>query len=98
MHSALLLQVRNYQESQQLASKKAKRGRRRSILLFGAKNDKVGTEDEDGNSTRKGLSPPEGAPHKAASQASLGRGVSAFDPAYLASIFRSPLVQVCFDE
>ena len=80
--------MRNYQETQQLANKKAKRGRRKSILLFGAKQNRNDMDEEDSNS--KKASPPEPGSQKAASQASLGRGISAFDPSYLASIFRSP--------
>lgn len=81
----LLRQVRNYQETQQQAIKKAKRGRRKSILLFGAKQNKSFVDDEDSNI--KKASSLEPGSHKAASQASLGRGISAFDPLYLASLF-----------
>ena len=80
--------MRNYQETQQLANKKAKRGRRKSILLFGAKQNRNDVDEEESNS--KKASPPEPGSQKAASQASLGRGMSAFDPSYLASIFRNP--------
>lgn len=81
------MQVRHYQETQQQANKKAKRGRRKSILLFGAKQFKDDMDDEENVISRKD---PEPASQKAATQATLGRGISAFDPSYLASIFRSP--------
>ena len=70
------MQVRNYQESQQAATKKAKRGRRKSILLFGAKQPKVGFD-----------SGPEGSPEKPLREPSLGRGL---ESAFLANLFRSP--------
>lgn len=70
------LQVRNYQESQQAATKKAKRGRRKSILLFGGKQPKVGFD-----------SSPEGPPEKPVREPSLGRGL---ESAFLANLFRAP--------
>lgn len=70
------VQVRHYQESQRAATKKAKRGRRKSILLFGAKQPKVGFE---GN--------PEAAPDKPLREPSLGRGL---ESAFLANLFKAP--------
>ena len=83
--SFLSRQVRNYQETQQQANKKAKRGRRKSIMLFGAKQNRSFMDDEDSNIKKASALEP--GSQKAASQASLGRGISAFDPSYLASIF-----------
>ena len=70
------MQVRHYQESQQAATKKAKRGRRKSMLLFGGKQPKVGFDSN-----------PDAAPDKPLREPSLGRGL---EPAFLASLFRAP--------
>lgn len=66
--------MRHYQETQQAATKKAKRGRRKSILLFGGKQPKVGFDSN-----------PETAPGKPLSEPSLGRGS---ESAFLANLFR----------
>lgn len=67
--------MRHYQETQQAATKKAKRGRRKSILLFGGKQPKVGFDSN-----------PEAAPEKPLREPSLGRGP---ESAFLANLFRS---------
>lgn len=66
--------MRHYQETQQAATKKAKRGRRKSILLFGGKQPKVGFDSN-----------PEAAPEKPLREPSLGRGS---ESAFLANLFR----------
>lgn len=72
----VVVQVRHYQESQQAATKKAKRGRRKSILLFGGKQPRVGFDSN-----------PEAAPDKPLREPSLGKGL---ESAFLANLFRAP--------
>ena len=72
----MVVQVRHYQEGQQAATKKAKRGRRKSILLFGGKQPKVGFD-----------SSAEAAPDKPFREPSLGRGL---ESAFLTNLFRAP--------
>ena len=72
--SRVMVQVRHYQETQQAATKKAKRGRRKSILLFGGKQPKVGFDSN-----------PEATPDKPVREPSLGRGP---ESAFLANLFR----------
>ena len=74
--SCVVVQVRHYQESQQAATKKAKRGRRKSILLFGGKQPKVGFDSN-----------PESAPDKPLREPSLGKGS---ESAFLTNLFRAP--------
>ena len=71
------VQVRTYQEREQAANKKAKRGRRKSVLLFGgAKQQKVGFDPS-----------PEGTSKQPLREPSLGKS---FESAFLANLFRTP--------
>ena len=71
--STLLLQVRTYQEREQ-ATKKARKGRRKSILLFGGKQQRVGFD-------------PEGPTKEPLREPSMGKGL---ESAFLANLFRAP--------
>ena len=66
------LQVRTYQEREQ-ATKKSKRGRRKSILLFGQKQQKVGFDAE-------------GISKEPLREPSVGKGI---ESAFLANLFRA---------
>ncbi|DBB15358.1 TPA: hypothetical protein ACH3X3_003603 [Trebouxia sp. C0006] len=73
----LRTKVRTYQEREQAANKKAKRGRRKSVLLFGgAKQQKVGFDPS-----------PEGTSKQPLREPSLGKSL---ESAFLANLFRTP--------
>lgn len=65
--------MRTYQEREQAANKKSKRGRRKSVLLFGAKQQKVGFDAE-------------GIPKEPLREPSLGKSL---ESAFLANLFKA---------
>ncbi|KAL0023530.1 hypothetical protein WJX79_008642 [Trebouxia sp. C0005] len=73
----LRTKVRTYQEREQAANKKSKRGRRKSVLLFGGpKQQKVGFDPS-----------PEGTSKQPLREPSLGKSL---ESAFLTNLFRTP--------